>query len=50
MHVPVRQCQTDDLLVMYEADPQQPGQHFAGEFGSVPDIANLEVGQERDSF
>ena len=30
---------------MHEADPQQPGEHFAREPRCVPNVADLKIGQ-----
>ena len=38
------------LLVMEESNPQQPREHFAGEFGSMPDVADLQAWHEREGL
>src|ERR1700677_3121401 len=38
----------DDLLVMHEADLEQTIEHFTREFGCVPDVADLQAGNESE--
>src|ERR1035437_2174149 len=40
----------NNLLMMQKADPQQAVENLAGEFRSVPDVADLETGHECESF
>src|SRR5579871_1813262 len=40
----------NDLLMVQEADAQQPIEHLAREFAGVPDVADLEAWDERERF
>ncbi len=34
----------------HEADPEQPGHHFARKLRGVPDVADLQVGEKRENL
>src|ERR1035441_10521300 len=40
----------DDLLVVDEADTQEPREHLACELGGVPDVADLQEREKREGF